>query len=981
MAFTKITNTELNSRGATTLPNQPTISATALKQEFDAPAKNIVAPKFNNLVDELEANTAAGNIGATAPTGRSGETVQAVMNDISSDLATLEESAGTAIEDAHTHDNKDLLDTYTQTEEDLASAVADDHTHSNKALLDTYEQTESDLADAVSKKHAHDNKDLLDTYTQTNSDIADAVSKKHSHSNKDLLDTYEQTETNLADAVVKKHSHSNKALLDTYDQTNSDISTAVANSHTHSNKSLLDTYTQTETDIADAVSKKHSHSNKALLDTYEQTETDLADAVSKKHSHSNKTVLDKFGESGGNPTYDGNPIGGGGGASNAYKTVKVGTTNIVASGEDTIEFKAGSNVTLTPDATNKSVTINASGGGTSTGDMLAADYDDDFDVKAAGGIKDYIASKGYISDVSGKADKVSSATNGNFAALDSNGNLTDSGHKHSDYLTSHQDITGKADKVTGGTSGNFASLDSNGNLADSGHKHSDYLTSHQDISGKADKVTGTFTSGNFAGLNSSGNITDSGKKASDFMSATADLDDLADVTITSPSANQVLKYNGTGWVNGNESGGGGGIDGSTVTPTGVIATWLECADLHQSYTTLNEVLADTPVLEALMNSTNAVDYLVRSTTWASSIVADEMAMAYIGANNYCAEILLADSTWRTAICGSTYFESVLNVKVPTLSSNTNVLYSGYTTQYDRQPYYVFDNNDTTLWAVDSTSTPQYIGYEFASDVNVCLVKMLRATGAEIKATLQCSSDGSNWINCESVTYSDGSSVHELASNNTNKNSKWRLYLEASSSNFAHKMVQFYGRSDKPIGNDDAVDTNANISAIAPNEPNATASQAYAAGEHFYKNGKFCTAQTAIASGATFTLGTNYTEGTVADSIERLKVIYTTNSTQTTVANKLLALKAAYDNLSVKDRIRAVIIQNGISNFPEGEVYENFGTSGMFISSGIADGTQRRDDVIVLQESKMYRYLFTLTGISISDFSTQTPNWDLQLAIL
>ena len=39
-----------------------------------------------------------------------------------------------------------------------------------------------------------------------------------------------------------------------------------------------------------------------------------------------------------------------------------------------------------------------------------------------------------------KADKVAGATNGNFAALDANGNLTDSGHKHSDYLTSHQSI-------------------------------------------------------------------------------------------------------------------------------------------------------------------------------------------------------------------------------------------------------------------------------------------------------------------------------------------------------------------------------------------------------------------------------------------------------------------------------------------------------------------------------------------------------------
>ena len=56
-------------------------------------------------------------------------------------------------------------------------------------------------------------------------------------------------------------------------------------------------------------------------------------------------------------------------------------------------------------------------------------------------------------------------------------------------ITSHQDISGKADKVTSATNDNFASLDANGNLKDSGHKHSDYLTQHQDISGKADKAT------------------------------------------------------------------------------------------------------------------------------------------------------------------------------------------------------------------------------------------------------------------------------------------------------------------------------------------------------------------------------------------------------------------------------------------------------------------------------------------------------------
>lgn len=42
------------------------------------------------------------------------------------------------------------------------TAVEQTHTHTNKALLDTYTQTEENLADAVVKKHSHDNKDVLD---------------------------------------------------------------------------------------------------------------------------------------------------------------------------------------------------------------------------------------------------------------------------------------------------------------------------------------------------------------------------------------------------------------------------------------------------------------------------------------------------------------------------------------------------------------------------------------------------------------------------------------------------------------------------------------------------------------------------------------------------------------------------------------------------------------------------------------------------
>lgn len=47
----------------------------------------------------------------------------------------------------------------------LKAKVGTAHSHANKALLDTYTQTEADLADAVTKKHSHANKTVLDGIT------------------------------------------------------------------------------------------------------------------------------------------------------------------------------------------------------------------------------------------------------------------------------------------------------------------------------------------------------------------------------------------------------------------------------------------------------------------------------------------------------------------------------------------------------------------------------------------------------------------------------------------------------------------------------------------------------------------------------------------------------------------------------------------------------------------------------------------------
>ena len=68
--------------------------------------------------------------------------------------------------------------------------------------------------------------------------------------------------------------------------------------------------------------------------------------------------------------------------------------------------------------------------------------------------------------------------------------------------------------------------------------------------------------------------------------------------------------------------------------------------------------------------------------------------------------------------------------------------------------------------------------------------------------------------------------------------------------------------------------------IAPVENGSTASQAYAVGEHFIRDGAFCTCKQAISQGGSFTLNTNYTAGDVATTFTPKKKSITGNTSAT-----------------------------------------------------------------------------------------------------
>ena len=298
------------------------------------------------------------------------------------------------------------------------------------------------------------------------------------------------------------------------------------------------------------------------------------------------------------------------------------------------------------------------------------------------------------------------------------------------------------------------------------------------------------------------------------ISGAGELTELSDVNISSPQDGQILQYDSTSskWVNviNNPI-----PEGSTIAPTDDIQTWLHCAGIYnKDYTTISHVLADSTTLLALISSNNAVDYMVRSTTWATNVCANSTAMTDIGSNNYCADTLLADSTWRTAICDSTYFESVLNVKVPTMTSNTTP--SGEVScsaLYDEayQPYIAFDGSDEDFTSVLGDNSVWYIAYQFTSNVKVNAFKYRANTNASalnyllgFTLYIDGSNDGTNWTSLynKALTADEHKAcVNTPLFEDISNGNKYRYYrIRSNAANYGYNSLfsltslQFYGRA-------------------------------------------------------------------------------------------------------------------------------------------------------------------------------------------
>lgn len=214
-------------------------------------------------------------------------------------------------------------------------------------------------------------------------------------------------------------------------------------------------------------------------------------------------------------------------------------------------------------------------------------------------------------------------------------------------------------------------------------------------------------------------------------------------------------------------------DGSTVLPTDDIQTWLNCADIYdKSYTTLSEVLNDTTTLSALIADNNAVDYMVRSKSWASNKGLVEILSSTTGSNGVVNE------------CGQTF-----NSTYPSWKA--------------------FDGNSSSYAALNSASNIAYIGYTFNEPTKVALIKCdMRGLGTinyTVKLSAQYSDDGTTWNDCSSEYSLTGaiSSVTNIAVTETSPHRYWRVKRNSPTESISTVCyeLQFYAYTGNGITED------------------------------------------------------------------------------------------------------------------------------------------------------------------------------------
>lgn len=178
MGFTKITEEDLNDIGVIGLPDTPNLSTADMQKKFEQTAREVIIPKLNDVIEELNGTGVADSSKVTNPVTQSEETIQATFQSIKEYTdESVSSERKTASDELKVHtDNKEnphevtaeQVNAYTKQVVDNKLSDKVDKVEGKGLSTNDYDNSEKEkLADANSKKHEHSNKSVLDSITDT----------------------------------------------------------------------------------------------------------------------------------------------------------------------------------------------------------------------------------------------------------------------------------------------------------------------------------------------------------------------------------------------------------------------------------------------------------------------------------------------------------------------------------------------------------------------------------------------------------------------------------------------------------------------------------------------------------------------------------------------------------------------------------------------------------------------------------------------
>jgi len=392
---------------------------------------------------------------------------------------------------------------------------------------------------------------------------------------------------------------------------------------------------------------------------------------------------------------------------NSFSTISVaGQSNVVAdSASDTLTLVAGSGIVLTTNAGSDTITIETSGGGGGGASAL----DDLTDVQLSTPLNNQVLkyNGSYWTNATDATAGGGSASN-SFETIVVAGQSSVIADSSTDQLTliagSGLSITTNAvtDAVTFSNTGvrsitvagtGIAIDSSTGDVTITGSAGGggglSYSISSETGTGGANLRLTDSAAGTddvlFAGSGSvSVTRTDANTITITGSTPTINLDDLADVVITSPSNNQVLKYNGSQWVNGTDAtSGGGGASNSFET----IVVAGQSSVVADSSTDSLTLVAGTGITITTNATTDAITITNSQNVFSGIAVAGQATVAADAAPDQV-----------TFIAGS-------GMAITTDAVNDSVTFSSTV-----QPYsFSVAGDDSTLRTIDNGESVKFIG--------------------------------------------------------------------------------------------------------------------------------------------------------------------------------------------------------------------------------------------------------------------------------